>query len=71
MTRSEARTALAAGLALLVAGLVWLVGPWGLVGPGIVLLVIALFVAEVKETDSAEALESARWEELKRRSSGT
>lgn len=52
---------LGVALALLVAGLVWLYGPYGLVGSGAVLLVSALFVIDVKE-QRGEAVEPAgRW----------
>ena len=57
VTRREAVAVLAAGLALLVAGVVWLFGPFGLIGAGVVLAVVALFGLEVG--DGAETLEPA------------
>lgn len=39
----------AAAIVLLVAGLVWLFGPFGLLGAGVGLGAVALFVVDVKE----------------------
>lgn len=49
MRRGEALAMLAAGLAMLAAGLVWLFGPFGLIGVGLALLVVVLFLVDVKE----------------------
>lgn len=43
MRRHEAVTLLAFGVLLLVAGVTWLAGGWGLVGSGVALLLGALF----------------------------
>jgi hypothetical protein len=48
MTPLEARVLLVGALVLLVWGLVWLFGPWALVGCGAPLLLVAL-LAPVKE----------------------
>ncbi len=49
MRRGEALALVAAGLAMLAAGLVWLFGPFGLIGVGLALLVAVLFLVDVKE----------------------
>lgn len=36
-------------LALLTSGAAWLFGPFGLLGAGLLLLVVALFVVDVRE----------------------
>lgn len=51
MRRGEAVAALAVSVALIVAGLVWLAGPWGLIGSGVALLVVLLFVVDVDVSD--------------------
>lgn len=55
MTRREAQLALLLALALVVAGAVWLYGPWGLLVGGVALALLVLFVIDVKEPDG-EAL---------------
>jgi predicted PurR-regulated permease PerM len=56
VTRSEARALLALAVVLLVAGLVWLFGPYGLLGAGLLLAVLVLFVFNVEERTGAEAV---------------
>lgn len=48
MRRREALAAVVFALAALTAGAVWLVGPYGLLGAGAVLLVSVLFVFDVE-----------------------
>lgn len=60
MTRWEARTLLAFALLCVVVGLMWLLGPWGLLGAGLLLLVAVLFLVDVKEQASEAVEESAR-----------
>lgn len=48
MRRSEALVALAVAALLIISGLAWLFGGWGLIGGGTVLAVFTLFVAQVK-----------------------
>lgn len=49
MTRSEARFGLALALLSILGGLVWLFGPWGLLGFGVVVGAAVLLI-EVKES---------------------
>lgn len=49
MTRREATVLLAVALALVVAGLVWLFGPFGLLASGAVLVALTLFVFDIRE----------------------
>jgi len=49
MRRGEAVVLLAVALALVVVGVVWLAGPWGLVGSGAALAVVTLFVVRIRE----------------------
>lgn len=49
MRRREAVAALSAAFALMVVGLTWLFGPYGLVGPGAALALAVLFVIDLKE----------------------
>ena len=49
MRRREVVVLVAAAVVLLVAGLVWLFGPFGLLGAGVGLAVVALFVVDVEE----------------------
>lgn len=58
MKRGEAVALLATGLALVVAGLVWLFGPFGLIGAGLGLAAFALVGAEVRD-NGGEALGAA------------
>lgn len=39
MTRTETLMVVLAGIAMITAGLTWMFGPWGLIGPGIFLVV--------------------------------
>jgi len=39
VTRREALLVVLAGIAMITAGLTWMFGPWGLIGPGIFLAV--------------------------------
>jgi hypothetical protein len=56
--RGEAVAALAAAVALIISGLVWLAGPWGLIGSGVALAVAVLFVDvdDVEGERGAEAV---------------
>lgn len=49
MRRSEAVVLVASGLLSLAAAAVWKFGAYGLAGAGAVLLLVALFVVDVKE----------------------
>lgn len=49
MRRSEAVALLAVALTLVISGVVWLAGPWGLVGAGVVLAVLTLFAFTIRE----------------------
>lgn len=49
MRRYEAVVLLSVALVLIVAGLVWLCGPWGLLAPGVALAVVVLFVVDVQD----------------------
>lgn len=49
MRRSEAVALLALALVLIVTGVVWLAGPWGLVGAGAVLALMVLFGFRIRE----------------------
>jgi hypothetical protein len=51
VTRREAQFALLAALALVIAGAVWMFGPYGLLGGGLLLALLVLFVIDVKESD--------------------
>lgn len=48
MRRVEAVALLAASLLMIVAGVVWLFGPAGLIGSGAVLLLLTLFVFDIR-----------------------
>ena len=58
MRRREAVTALAAALLLVVAGVVWLWGPYGLIGSGVGLALLTLFVFDIREERRAEPVVS-------------
>lgn len=60
MTRREAQMSLLVALALVVAGAVWLFGPYGLLGGGLALAVLVLFVIDVKESDGEAVARPAR-----------
>lgn len=49
MRRGEAVVLLAVALVLTVTGVVWLAGPWGLVGAGVVLAALTLFAFSIRE----------------------
>lgn len=55
MKRREAQLALLVALGLVIGGAVWLYGPYGLLGGGLALAGLVLFVIDVKEPDG-EAL---------------
>jgi hypothetical protein len=60
VTRRESLLALAVALALIVAGLVWLFGPYGLIAGGIALAASTLFAFErVSEVERGEAVANA------------
>jgi hypothetical protein len=58
----EARALLAAGLLAVAAALVWLFGPWGLLGIGVAYTIAALFLVDVKER-AREAVAEPDWSE--------
>lgn len=59
MTRREAVALLLVAAALIAAGLVWLFGPFGLIGSGIGFGVAVLFVFDIREEfPSAEPMAS-------------
>lgn len=60
MTRWEARTALALAILGIIGALTWQFGPWGLLGTSITLLVVVLFVVDVRERDGEAVEEPAR-----------
>lgn len=49
MRRTEAVVLVALAVALIVAGLAWLFGPLGLIGAGLAIGAVTLFVFDVKE----------------------
>lgn len=49
VTKREALTVLAVAYVLITAGLVWLFGPYGLIGAGAALAAVALFGIDVRE----------------------
>lgn len=57
MRRSEALALLGSALALIVAGLVWLFGAYGLIGSGVAVAALTLFVFEVREEQRGEPVE--------------
>jgi hypothetical protein len=57
----EARALFAAGVLMTAGALVWLFGPWGLLGSGLALTTTALFLIDVKERARAEAVEDPAW----------
>jgi hypothetical protein len=60
VSRREAQFALLIALALVTAGTVWMFGPYGLVGGGLLLAVLVLFVIDVKEPDGEAVAQPAR-----------
>lgn len=60
MTRREALLALAVALALIVAGLTWLLGGYGLIAGGLLVAAVTLFGFErIGEGQRGETLEDA------------
>ena len=55
MTRREALYVLTAALLLVVGGLTWQFGPWGLIGSGVGIAALVLFGVDVKERHEAVA----------------
>jgi hypothetical protein len=51
MTRREAVACLIAAFILITAGLVWLIGPWGMIACGVALGITTLFVVEVEDRE--------------------
>lgn len=49
MTRREATVLLGVAMALVIAGLTWLFGPYGLLGAGVALTALTLFVFDIRE----------------------
>lgn len=49
MRRNEAVALLAVALSMVVVGVVWLAGPWGLVGSGVALAVVMFILPNVTE----------------------
>lgn len=49
MSIREAKAAAAVAVLLITAGLVWLYGPYGLIGAGVGIGLLVLFVVEVRE----------------------
>ncbi len=58
MTRFQAFAVLAFAGLLVISGLVWLLGPWGLIGSGLAVAAAVLFV-DVKEVPGREAVADA------------
>lgn len=58
LNRTEALAVLVFGALLIIAGLVWAFGPWGLIGSGVVIAASVLFV-DVKEGPGREAVADA------------
>jgi 4-hydroxybenzoate polyprenyltransferase len=61
VTRREAALALAVAAALLVAGLVWLFGPYGLLLSGAALAAVTLFVFDIREESGAKPVADPAW----------
>lgn len=59
MTRFEAVIAVAVAVALVVCGVVWLWGAYGLIGSGVVLGLVTLFVFDVRPGREGEERRSA------------
>lgn len=49
MRRREAVVLLASAALLVVAGVTWLAGAWGLIGSGVCLAALTLFVFDIRE----------------------
>lgn len=58
----EARLLFAAGVLMTAGALVWLFGPWGLLGSGVAITLAALFLIDVKER-AREAVADPDWTE--------
>ena len=54
MTRVEALAALATAVALIVAGLVWLLGPYGLIISGVAIAGLVLFGFNLADRESGK-----------------
>lgn len=59
----EARALFAAGVLMTAGALVWLCGPWGLLGSGVTVLVASLFLIDVKERARGEVVADTAWSE--------
>lgn len=57
----EARLLSAAGVLMTAGALVWLFGPWGLLGSGVAITLAALFLIDVKEQARGEAVADPDW----------
>lgn len=57
VTRREALAAMAAAFVLIAAGLVWLLGPYGLILAGLVLAATVLFGVNITEGPRGEAVD--------------
>lgn len=66
MRRVEAVVLLAAAVVMVVAGVVWLFGPYGLLGAGVGLGVAVLFVFDIREERHAEPVADAARPVLRR-----
>jgi hypothetical protein len=66
MRRTEAVVLVAVALALIVSGLVWLLGAYGLLGSGVLLLAVALFGVDVREERDAEPVAVPAWAQRSR-----
>lgn len=56
LTRREAVAALVAAGLLVVAALVWLFGPYGLLGSGVAIAAVTLFVFDIREEQRADSV---------------
>lgn len=54
MTRREAAAVFAVAVAMVVAGVVWIFGAWGLIGSGACVALLTLFVFDIREERRAE-----------------
>lgn len=65
MRRREAVVALAVAVAAVMAGLVWLFGPYGLIASGLVLAALVLFafdIKDIREERRAEPVDVSAWQ---------
>jgi asparagine N-glycosylation enzyme membrane subunit Stt3 len=56
VTRREAVVFLLIAAGLIAAGLVWLLGPWGLIGSGVGFGAVVLFVFDIREEKRADSV---------------